>query len=143
MTGILVVHAAATWFMVGLIWVVQSVHYPLFASVGDDAFVNYEAGHTRRIGRLLAVPAVAEIVTAAALVWVRPDDVDLGLVLAAGAVLAALWGTTALVQAPLHRQLSSAPSPEAMRRLVRSNWVRTAGWSLRGGLVAAMLLRVA
>lgn len=26
---ILVVHAAATWFMVGLIWFVQVVHYEL------------------------------------------------------------------------------------------------------------------
>ena len=31
-------HAAATWFMVGLVWVIQTVHYPLFAFVGESGF---------------------------------------------------------------------------------------------------------
>ncbi|MCK6525129.1 hypothetical protein L6R49_27300, partial [Myxococcota bacterium] len=33
-TLLLLIHAAATWFMVGLIWFVQIVHYPLFSAVG-------------------------------------------------------------------------------------------------------------
>jgi hypothetical protein len=41
------VHLAATAAMVGLIWFVQVVHYPLFASVGADEFVAYENAHTR------------------------------------------------------------------------------------------------
>jgi hypothetical protein len=40
------IHLAATWFMVGLIWVIQIVHYPLFTSVGSDSFAEYE----RRLG---------------------------------------------------------------------------------------------
>lgn len=32
--ALLLVHAAATWAMVGLVWFVQVVHYPLFAQVG-------------------------------------------------------------------------------------------------------------
>ena len=40
---VLLAHAAATLFMVGLIWFVQVVHYPLFARVGPDAFVPYAA----------------------------------------------------------------------------------------------------
>ena len=33
---LLLLHAAATLFMTGLIWFVQVVHYPLFARVGED-----------------------------------------------------------------------------------------------------------
>jgi hypothetical protein len=142
MTGLLAVQFAATWFMVGLIWTIQLVHYPLFALVGEGSFVRYEAEHTRRMGWLLAIPASIEVVTAAALVFVRPPDVSLALVVLAGAVLAALWLTTALVQVPLHRTLVEDPSKGAMRRLVATNWVRTIGWTLRGGLVAIMVMQV-
>ncbi len=62
--------------------------------------------------------------------------------LIAGVVLAGLWVTTAFVQVPLHRQLTTTPTAAAIRRLVNSNWYRTAGWTLRGALVLAMLLRI-
>jgi hypothetical protein len=139
MNLLLAVHAATTWFMVGLIWTIQLVHYPLFDRVGEDAFARYEAEHVRRMGRLLAVPAPIEVVTAAALVIGRPPGVGLGLVLVAGAVLAAVWITTALVQVPLHDRLAAGPSSAATRRLVTSNRMRTAGWTLRGALVGVMV----
>ena len=141
MNGLLTVHFAATWFMVGLIWTIQVVHYPLFPLVGEDAFPRYETEHTKRMGWLLALPAPIEVVTAAALVFASPPGVDVTLVVAAGAVLAALWLTTALVQVPLHRKLSEDPSPDEMRRLVATNWIRTAGWTLRGVLVVLMVLQ--
>jgi hypothetical protein len=63
-------------------------------------------------------------------------------VLTAEVILAGLWVTTALRQVPLHRQLTTAPTTAAIRRLVNSNWFRTAGWTLRGILVSTMLLQV-
>lgn len=142
MNVLLVIHIMATWFMVGLIWTIQVVHYPLFQRVGAASFPSYEAEHTRRMGWLLAGPASLEVSTAAALVWFRPSAVGLGLVLTAGVILAGLWVTTALRQVPLHRQLTTAPTTAAIRRLVDSNWFRTAGWTLRGILVSTMLLQV-
>ncbi len=40
---LLVCHVAATFYMVGLVWFVQRVHYPLFASVGADATASWSA----------------------------------------------------------------------------------------------------
>ncbi|MDR9451928.1 MAG: hypothetical protein RI637_11990 [Acidimicrobiia bacterium] len=136
----LIVHAAATWFMVGLIWTIQTVHYPLFARVGAADFVGYENEHTTRMARLLAVPAGVEIVTGAALVWTRPGEVSLWLVMVAGALLVAIWVTTALVQVPLHRRLSDEGRGTSLEQLVQSNWFRTGLWTARGMLVTAMLL---
>ena len=136
----LLVHAIATWFMVGLIWTIQTVHYPLFQSVGANEFVAYERGHTRRMGALLAVPAGAEVLTGLGLVWFRPPEVGLGAVLLAGFLLAAVWVTTALVQVPLHRRLSEGYDASSGRRLVTTNWLRTALWSGRGLLVAGMVV---
>ena len=35
----LIVHATSALLLVGLIWTVQVVHYPLMAAVGPDRFV--------------------------------------------------------------------------------------------------------
>ncbi len=51
------VHMATTWFMVGLMYTIQLVSYPLFSLVGQSTFVRYEAAHVSRISRLLTVPA--------------------------------------------------------------------------------------
>ena len=136
----LLVHAAATWFMVGLIWTIQLVHYPLFGRVGEEGFVAYEAEHTRRMGWLLALPASAEVVTGGLLVWVRPQVVPLWLVLVSGFVLFLVWLMTVGVQVPHHAALSSAFDAARIEGLVRSNRWRTAAWTLRGVLVASMLV---
>jgi hypothetical protein len=138
--GLLLIHAAATWFMVGLIWVIQVVHYPLFLRIGAAEFVDYERAHTRRMGALLAFPASLEVVTGALLVWIRPDGVPAAMVFAAGAVLAAIWVMTALVQARLHRGLSTGADAHLAYRLIASNWWRTALWTIRGTLVLVMVL---
>ena len=135
----LIAHAAATLFMVGLIWTIQSVHYPLFARVGAADLISYENEHTLRMVRLLAIPAGLEISTGAALMWARPSGVGLWLVLLAGALLVAIWTSTVFVQVPLHRRLADQPDGSVVVQLVRSTWLRTALWTGRGVLVVVML----
>ena len=139
MNTVLLVHLLSTWFMVGLIWTIQLVHYPLFARVGSDGFVAYEAEHTRRMGALLAVPASMEVITGGLLVWMRPDTIPLWAVLASGSLLVLIWVTTLLVQVPLHGRLSSGFESALVKRLVDTNWWRTAAWSIRGLALAGML----
>ena len=136
---LLLVHAAATWFMVGLIWTIQLVHYPLFARVGVNEFTSYEHEHTRRMGWLLLIPAGVEVVTGAALVWARPPEVGLPVVLISGALLAVAWIVTAVVQVPLHSRLGRGYSEIAAARLVATNWLRTGLWTARGVAVAVMV----
>ena len=45
---LLAIHAAATWALVGLIWTVHVVHYPLFAAV-KTGFRAYHEAHMQRI----------------------------------------------------------------------------------------------
>lgn len=127
-------HLVVTWFMVGILWMVQVVHYPLFASVGIDHFTTYEQRHTRRMGALIAIPAVTEVVLALLLVIARPSGVETWAVWTAGAVLAGIWIVTLLTQVPLHRRLSRRHDGRLIAALVRSNWVRTVAWTGRGVL---------
>ena len=126
--------------MVGLIWTIQVVHYPLFTLVGTENFTTYESQHSRRMALLLAVPASVEVVTAGMLVWLHPETTPLWLVLVAGSLLAATWTSTLLVQVPLHRRLGERFDSTTIARLTTSHWLRTLIWSARGILVLTMLL---
>ncbi len=135
--ALLIVHAAATWWMAGLIWFVQVVHYPLMAEVGADRFPAYERNHTRRTTLVVAPAMLIEASCAAALVMLQPRSV---LAITGAVIAALLWLSTFAVQVPLHARLERGFDAAAHRRLVRSNWLRTAAWTVRGG-IACMMLR--
>lgn len=122
-------HCAATWALVGLIWTIQLVHYPLFADVGRESFQAYHQRHTNRITWVVAPLMFTELATAAWLVLAGSRDPWL---LASLAPLAVNWLSTWLVQIPLHNQLATGFDPQAQARLVATNWLRTVAWSLRG-----------
>lgn len=136
---VLLAHAAATLFMVGLIWFVQVVHYPLLARVGPAEAVGYEQAHTRRTAWVVGPPMLVEAGTGVLLVWVRPTgvtDLQIGIGLA---LLTVVWASTQFVQVPCHDRLSRAFEAATHCRLVATNWVRTAAWTVRGLLILWMV----
>ena len=66
-SNLFLLNLIATWYMVGLIWMVQVVHYNLFDRVGNDQFAQYESDHGRLITPIVGVPMLLEITTSAAL----------------------------------------------------------------------------
>ncbi len=130
-------HAASTWFMVGLIWFVQIVHYPGFARVSGEAFVGYSRQHVRRTGWVVGPPMFLEAASAVALVALRPSST---LVWVGLALLVAVWVSTALLQVPAHSRLQERFNEGVIRRLVNSNWIRTVAWSARGVVALGLLL---
>lgn len=137
---LLVVHLASTAAMCGLIWFVQVVHYPLFAGVGIDGFTAYEQRHQRAtswvVGPFMAIEGVSALVIAA---WLR-DEVGLVPVGLGLALLAVIHGSTVLLQVPAHGRLASGYDATVAARLVRTNWIRTAAWTLRTLVAAAMFV---
>ena len=134
----LLVNLAATLVMVGIIWFVQIVHYPLFSRVGAAGFAAYSEGHSRLTGFVVGPPMLAEAATAVALVLRPPAGVSLWLAATGLVLLAAIWLSTALLQAPRHRELGGGFDAASHRFLVASNWLRTACWSARGIVVLWM-----
>ncbi len=138
MNGWLLAHLAATWAMVGFIWMIQLVQYPQMALVPHEHFARFEAEHQRRVVLVLALLAPAEVVTAA-VVALTADELPALLTLGAGALLAAIWVATGAFYAPLHGRLLAGFDPDLHRLLVRSNWARTMAWTARGALAIAMV----
>lgn len=132
---------ASALFMMGLIWFVQVVHYPLFRRVDAGGFARYHADHSRLTTRVVLLPMVAELATAAILM-ARPTPGS-GRVLAGIGLAAALlaWASTAWVQVPLHGRLASGFDPKWQAALVRTNWVRTFAWTLHAAIALAMVAK--
>ena len=137
---LVVLHAVPTLCLTGLIWFVQRVHYALYPAVGAEAFVAYERAHCRRIAPLVLPLMLAELGLAAALWWYAPDAVARGWALAGAALLAVVWGSTFLLQVPCHQQLEQRADPQAMARLLATNWLRTVAWTLRAVVAVRLLL---
>jgi hypothetical protein len=138
---VLLVHAAATLVMVGIIWFVQVVHYPLFARVGTSRFPAYSEAHSRLTGYVVGPPMLAEMATAILLPVFRPAGVAAYMAWTGLLLLVLVWLSTALLQVPRHKALGTRFDDAAWKALVLTNWVRTACWSLRGLLVMWMLSR--
>ncbi len=143
---VLTVALAATWAMVGVIWVIQVVHYPIFDAVdrgeGDEAWVRFGDRHRASISFVVGPFMAAEGVTGLWIVAAPPGDASRVLPLIALGLMAVAYGVTAFVSVPLHERLTHSFDADAHRRLVATNWWRTAAWTLRG-LVLGVLLVVA
>jgi len=139
---ILIGNLVSTCYMVGLIWMVQLVHYPLFAKVGTEHYESYQVSHQSLTTLAVGPPMLLELLTALLLIWYRPASLPSWLIYVALALLFVVWASTAFVQVPCHEKLTSQFDAGIHSRLVVSNWIRTVGWTMRGLLVTWMLVCV-
>ncbi len=143
MSPVFLVHLGATLAMVGVIWIVQVVHYPLFAGVGQAGWPAYEAAHQSSITLVVGPLMLAELVTAVWLVLDPPPGLPRWAVVLGAVLVGVIWASTAFLQVPLHNALGGTFDAGAHAKLVATNWIRTLGWTARGGLVLWMTARLA
>lgn len=136
MATMLRVHFACTWMLVGLIWVIQVVVYPQFLRVGEKEFTRFHFGHCWRIGLLIAPLLVIEVTTAALLLY--QGNREPAFVISAS-LIPVNWLSTAIFQAPAHVRLMNGFDAALIRRLTRSNWLRTITWTARGLLLGVAI----
>ena len=132
---VVLIHSVATWFMVGLIWTIHFVHYPLFAEVGEATYVAFQAAHVDRIGKVLLVPWAAEGITAAVILWFAATNRDRRL-LPPAVIGAIAMGVILLISgfwsAPAHGELADGFDATVHDRLMAADLVRTLAWTARG-----------
>ena len=139
----LVAHLGATWFMTGVIWFVQVVHYPLFAAAAGPSFAAYHRRHLSLVTWIVAPAMLVELATGLLLAWAPPPGLSPWTTTAGLVLLAIIWLSTALVQVPGHNRLRHGFDAAAHRQLVASNWIRTGAWSARALLLSAASLELA
>ncbi|XZE35216.1 hypothetical protein SH501x_000704 [Pirellulaceae bacterium SH501] len=136
---ILLAHAAFTFIMVGLIWFVQIVHYPLLASIDESSFSSYEKRHVARTPFVVLPPMIGEAVTTLLLICFRPLNLSMAVLWSGVLLLVIIWLSTFFLQMPYHEKLARGFDSATHRSLVLTNWIRTLAWSLRGILALWMI----
>ena len=131
------------FYVLGEIWFVQIVVYPLFGKVGEDEYVAYHKFYISRIPLPVILPGFASFLLPIALVFLRPESVPLWMALAN--VTCGLIGllVTGVLEIPRHARLEKGGKQEAViRELILYNWPRTL--SITGSaLLTVMMLAAA
>ena len=123
--------------MTGVGLLVHLVHYPLFAHVAAEQFVAFHRAHSARITWIVAPLMGLELATGAALVALQPQAFWMGCV----SLSALCFVATGLLAVPQHTLLGRGWDAAAHMRLVRTNWLRTLGWTLHSVILVAWLVR--
>lgn len=135
---LILIHLVASSVMLGVIWIVQLVHYPAFLYVDEGKFSGFSDFHQSRIS-LVVVPAMLVELFAAVLLSLYETTGWFSYLVYANLLLVLfVWGITFFISVPCHAKLSVRKDIKIIERLVRTNWLRTAGWTLH--FVIAILL---
>jgi hypothetical protein len=97
--------------MTGVIWFVQIVHYPLFASVGASDFPEYERRHANRTGYVVAPVMTFELGASFVLAWIMRPTQYAVLGSDSLALVVLLWVSTFALQVPCHNRLARGYVP--------------------------------
>lgn len=132
---VFLIHAGTTLFLVGLIWTIQIVHYPLFAGVGANGYADYQTSHMSRITYVVAPVMLAELGAAIYFIFVSYEPIDPKYFWVGFALVLVIWMSTIFIQSPIHGKLTRAFDADLVNKLVLTNWIRTFCWTMRGVLV--------
>ena len=134
----LILHLTATSVMVGVIWVIQLVHYPSFHFVELKQYNTFQRFHMSRISYVVIPAMLAELFTLI-LILISMDQIDT-LVLASAILLIFIWLMTAVFFSGVHQKLTLGYDQTVVDKLVKLNWGRTLLWTLRLLLISIYML---
>jgi hypothetical protein len=137
-------HIASTWFMVGLVWFVHCVHYPLLQDIPPEIAPSYERAHVKRTTPLIPLVMIAEVITAIWLLLLYPNkwqtQLNFGL-------LIIVWIVTFIAVVPVHNRLCQTYTTKDLEQLLFTNLIRSIVWLFHGltsiAIMAMMLQKAA
>ena len=124
---------AISWGLFILIWLVQLIIYPGFHRIPAELFVSYHRWYVIRISAVVLPLMVAELILT---IWWVLSDAYSPMSLSAGFFVSIVWLSTFLLQVPIHNRLKAGKENKRIQRLVATNWIRTAAWSMKACAVS-------
>ncbi len=136
---VLLIHAAATLILAGVMWAIQLGLVPLLAHATDATWPHHALVY-RRVFRLLFWPLLmVEAASGLVAALRQPEGIPPWVHGVNLTLLAAAWGTIPLVRLVVGHHPLARFDPDGFRRFARLNWIRVVVWTARGGVVVAML----
>src|SRR3989338_3970075 len=125
-------------FMVGLIWTVQMVHYPMFIyGKGDDEFFNF---HARRFALIMIPLMLVEMALSVTLLFFTTLLYLKVLFWVHFIFNVVIWIESLVFQIPDHHRVKKHFSEEHVQVLIHHNWYRTVLWTSKALLAFVIVL---
>jgi hypothetical protein len=128
-----------SFYMMGIIWLVQIIHYPLFKLVGPENWSKYHSQHIKLTSMVIAGPMILELLSLAILFYLSPSYLNNNLMITSALLLIIIWVTTFFVSVPAHNQLAIKFNEKSWKKLVQTNWIRTISWTLKSFILLYLL----
>lgn len=109
-----------------LIWMVQLVVYPSFAFYSKKELINWHQLYTPRITMMVFPLMAGQLLTG---IFQLAKGQSLFSIISI-IVITTMWLLTFFIFVPIHNKITSEEvDDEICTKLVKYNWLRTAGWS--------------
>jgi len=138
MNSIFIVNLFSSFFLCGLIWTIQIVHYPYFIFTDSEQHQQAMNFHRARISFIVVPAMLTELLSSAWLTFTATEFIWLHT---AGFIIVLLiWVITFAKQVPLHSNLANQFSRTDINNLVKSNRWRTILWTLKS-VIGILILK--
>lgn len=135
--SLIVLEMIFTSYLVGLIWTIQRVHYPSFSFIEETSYKTFQNFHMKQITFVVGPIMLAEMVISVK----NLINSNFGLIEAINfSLLSIIWISTILWTVPLHNQLLERKDKRIIKKLVKSNLLRSIIWSLRLSILIYLTL---
>ena len=124
---LLKVNFISTSVMVGVIWVIQLLHYPSFHFINEKNYIEFQHFHMQRISFIVVPVMLIELASALLIAYFFESSLTIILL----AFVLGIWAITFIFFTNMHQKLTNGYDHSIVDRLVQINWSRTALWSLR------------
>ena len=137
---LLLVCLLASFYCLGISWLLQVVVYPTYRLVSAADFVPFHVAQGRRMIPVLMVPMFATSVLNVINAVLSRDEFHAGLLWGVAGCAAVVMGTTLLFELPKHLELDKTGKNDArIEGLVRDNLPRSIAWTIACGLLVAVV----
>ncbi len=122
---IALIYSGSTYFMMGLIWLIQLVHYPSYRYIGEKEFFSFQQFHVQTITLIVGPVMILELMS---LVFLLIQNWGIHLWWQFFMTLG-IWISTIVFSIPCHEQLKTKKDFHLIKRLIQTNWPRTILWT--------------
>ena len=130
-SSVFILHLVSTSIMVGVIWIIQLVHYPSFLFIDKQKYMKFQEFHMSRVSYIVMPTMIAELFSGIYILLYNNILMVNTFFLLASFSLFLNWVITALVFVKIHNGLLIKYEKKIILLLVKLNWLRTILWSLR------------
>ena len=122
------IHIISTSIMVGVIWVIQLVHYPSFKYVNESDYINFQKYHMSNISYIVFPVMFTELITALIILFFGEKSLFFVLSLIC---LFLIWVITGVLFTKYHSILKEGKDLMIIEKMIKANWIRALLWTMR------------